>query len=84
MERCSFYKIIISTIAILLAVLFTGLPKIAFSQGLRSMEGEVGFYYNPTTDGNNNAGYAQFLYTWWFNKYVGCSAGGMVLKGNSY
>jgi hypothetical protein len=53
------------------------------------MEGEVGFYYNPTENGDNNAGYAQFLYTWWFNKYIGCSAGGMVLKakqlfGNFY
>lgn len=78
----SFHKVIIQLNVILMAVLFTGLPKDIFGQKLQSTEsteGEVGFFCN-FKEQDNRAFYAQFLYIWWFNKYIGCSAGAMVLK----
>jgi hypothetical protein len=66
-----------------MAALFTGLPKFAFAQKQESLDAEIGFYYkNGGNDYGNGALYAQVLYTWWFNKYIGCSAGAMVLKGH--
>jgi len=90
MERYSFHQIIITLTAMLMVALFTGLPKPAFSQS-HSVEGEIGFYYNYNGDDygdgydytgySNGAGYIQFLYTWWLNKYVGGSAGVMFVRG---
>ncbi|MDR0296233.1 MAG: hypothetical protein LBH91_08710 [Prevotellaceae bacterium] len=94
LERHSIYKITLT--AILLVALFTGLPKNALAQKQESMEGEFGIYYNvydgyyTTSDGEKHkerlcegrAWYLQFIYTWWLNKYIGCSAGGMFIKGS--
>jgi len=93
MERHSFYKI--TLMATLLVALFTGLPKFAFAQEQTSTEGEFGIYFNTygyytTPDGETHkdrtcegrAWYLQFIHTWWLNKYISCSAGGMFIKGS--
>jgi len=83
MEKRSFHKIIIIFTAMLLAVLFTGLPKQALSQKRQSIEGEGGIFFNSyENECEGRAFYAQFVYTWWLNKYTGLSAGGMFVKGN--
>jgi len=98
------------------ALVFTGLPKVAFAQEQESLkwevelpdevtnytkkrqstEGEFGIYFNHynyglvETDGYNyyvagcegRAWYLQFVHTWWLNKYIGCSAGGMFIRGS--
>ena len=48
----------------------------------------IGYYTTPDGETHKDricegrAWYLQFIHTWWLNKYIGCSVGGMFIKGS--